>query len=298
MNGTIAYIYRMIGDLNRYGDKASKVGFKEVGSAYQERTFEKDGITIKVYTYDYRNWHASNVLTYKGHTFDTRREYLTDDVAELVALGFDKTYERTAKDLEIIATIKKTYQDAYDIVDRRGLGELGGVLRSRGYYMNYDGFSCSTFSKGCLLFNAHSTDREWKIVRCNVYLADDTLTDDFKIEELDEKYELLFGSDAELGHRFTEKERVQLGMAKYTKYRVRVYSNKEITTIEWFDNFEDAKKCCDTEAKNRYDNVPEYNHRWRCLRDVSDKYDYLYAICYYAYDGQDRALVWVQGEYE
>jgi len=267
---------------------------------------DRDGVTISAHYYSSGCWSIDCAFTYKNkyyRVFDIDKR-----IDELIADGFTAPadFKRSEETIANIERIKNLIAEAKRLVDGRRCGELGDMLRSNGYFVEYDGSSCCTFSKDCLNFNAHYNydKREWEVEWCNAFLSNGELTR-FRISvgrssgdgylKVDESYEGIFG-DSKIGHRLTEKDRV----SEYKSFRVRSYGSRELTTLKLFKSFDDANKYAYETAKAYAEGVTDDRRRYahRIPIDISDKYDYLAAYLWYRYDEGSSHFVFVQGEDE
>ena len=219
-------------------------------------------------------------------------------IDEIIARGFKTDYVRPIETELAVEKIKKEIEETRKLVDGRGLGEMGGFLRSRGYFVSYDGFSVCNFSKGSVVYSAHC-EGKWKLSdKYSLYLADGILSADFALSN-DNRVtlnlaEVILGGKTDFGRRQTEKDL----LPTYKKFRVRTYENKYLDTAKWFDNFEDAKKFAYDLAVEKAKSVEGSNRCYAITnpRDEGEDYDMLACYCWYSYNGARNHLVFVQGE--
>ena len=318
MNINSAYAKYLIGifsnintrDSEDIFNKAKEYGFEATYGTnylgckdYWHINLVKDDVRITCVKYDCSaNWHIDCGMYYKDKYY--RVFDLDKRIGELEADGFSAPadFKRTEKMEQNIKTIKGIIDEAKSIVNGRRCGEIGGSLRSYGFFVGYDGFSCCDFSKGCVSFSAHyNYDKsEWVVEWANIFLADGSLSH-FRVStgldngylDIENDYEAIL-ADCELGKRVTEKDLVDT----YTTFRVRSYRPRELSTLEYFDNFEDAKKYAFETAKKYAEGVVDDRRRYayRNPVDISDKHDYLAAYMWYKYDRGSEHFIFVQGE--
>ena len=234
------------------------------------------------------------------------RIFIVDEnVENIIKAGYvlpKDHYVRGADVEECIKTIKAEIDKAKSII-RGGYGERGDMLYRNGYKVDYDGGSVCTFSKGFIHFSAHNDyPQGWKLDdKFNVYVADDVFSVDFSVEsdrhlKLERDFEAIFGDIPTFGRALTEKDRI----GEYKSFRVRTYVPRELNTLKWFDNFEDAKAFAYKTAKEYAEGVKDDRYRYAYTNpvDISDRYDYLAAYMWYKYDRGSEHFVFVQGETE
>lgn len=227
-----------------------------------------------------------------------------DNVNAILDAGYvlpKNHYVRGEEANKCINAIKAEIEKAKAIVRGGGYGERGNILYRNGYKVGYDGGSVCDFSKGFLHFSAHNDyPSGWYLEdKYNAYVADDVLSIEFSLNDdnrlqLDRDFEAIFGEVPTFGRELTEKDKI----GNYKKFRVRTYVPKELNTLKWFDNFEDAKKYAYDKAKEYAESVKDDRRRYAYTTplDISDRYDYLAA--YLWYDGGLKHFVFVQGEEE
>lgn len=226
-------------------------------------------------------------------------------IEDILAAGYVLPEDHYVRSVEVevaIANIKAEIEKAKALIPG-GYGERGDKLYRNGYHVGYDGGSVCDFSKGAIHFHAHNDyPGGWKLEdRYQVYLADDIPSIDFSVYtdrylQLDRDYEAILGDRTTFGRQLTEKDKI----GSYTKFRVRSYVPRELETLEWFDNFEDAKKFAYETAKRYAEGVKDDRRRYAHTNpmDVSDRFDYLAAYVWYVYDRGSEHMVFVQGENE
>lgn len=225
-------------------------------------------------------------------------------IDDIVAAGYvlpENPYRRPAKSEALITGIKADILETRSLVEGRTGGTLGEMLRSRGYLVSYDGYSVASFTKGCLVFHATNHDR-WRLDdNYNAIFDDEQFSAPFSLDKekgfrLEEDFEAIFGEDPKLGHYLTEKERLK----DYKRFRVREYVPRELSTLKWFDTFEEAKKFAYEKAREYALGVRDDRKRYAHTNpiDVSDKYDYLAAYVWYGARRGSEHMVFVQGEME
>lgn len=224
-------------------------------------------------------------------------------IDEILAAGYRpprRHYRRPASVEAAIEDIRGRFKEARELVDGRGPGSLGDMLYRNGYFVSYDGFSVCNFSKGFLHFSARC-DGRWKLEDRYVAFVDgdDSLSEEFCLEghgelNLEDDFEAIFTDEFRFGRRVTEKERI----GQYSRFRVRSYVPKELSTLKWFDSFEEAKAFALETAKRYAESVKDDRRRYAFTNplDVSDRYDYLCAYVWYRYNRGSEHMVFVQGE--
>ena len=269
------------------------MGYKRNGNV-----FEKKGIRFCVNMYNsnyewYVSWGFYFGVDSYCHITDIEQR-----IDEVIARGFKTDYVRPIETELAIEKIKKEIEETRKLVDGRGLGEMGGFLRSRGYFVSYDGFSVCNFSKGSIIYSAHC-DGKWSLTdNYSLYLADGVRSAEFTLYNNNRTNfnlaEVVLGGKTDFGRRLTEKDL----LPTYKKFRVRTYENKYLDTAKWFDNFEDAKKFAYDLAVEKAKSVEGSNRCYAITnpRDEGEDYDMLACYCWYSYHGARHHLVFVQGE--
>jgi hypothetical protein len=228
---------------------------------------------------------------YMGIFYNTS---ILDKLADILIMSeWECNYERDTFADNLIDYISKEIHHAKNYVNGRGLGEIGDSLRRHGYYIHYDGFSVCNFSKNGIIYSATCFNSRWE-VRDNysVYLPNDKQSISFKLADLNNRFERIFGDIRVLGKRTTEKEKI----GNYKKFAVRTYGSRTLDTIAVFDNFNDADKFAKEESIKRAKNTPNDLKRFSYPNplDVSNKYDLLSGYLYYKC-GSSEFLVFVVG---
>lgn len=269
------------------------MGYKRNGNV-----FEKKGIRfcVNMYNSNYE-WYV-----YWGFYFGVESWcHLTDiekRIDEVIARGFKTDYVRPVGTELVIEKVKKEIEETRKLVNGRGLGEIGGFLRNRGYFVSYDGFSVCNFSKGSVVYSAHC-DGKWSLTdNYSLYLANGVRSAEFTLYNNNRTNfnlaEVVLGGKTDFGRRLTEKDL----LPTYKKFRVRTYENKYLDTAKWFDNFEDAKKYAYDLAVEKAKSVSGSNRNYAITnpKDEGEDYDMLACYCWYSYRGARHHLVFVQGE--
>ena len=269
------------------------MGYKRNGNV-----FEKKGIRfcVNMYNSNYE-WYVSWGF-YFGVDSYCHITNIEQKIDEVIARGFKTDYVRPVGTELIIEKIKKEIEETRKLVNGRGLGEMGGFLRNRGYFVSYDGFSVCNFSKGSIIYSAHC-DGKWSLTdNYSLYLADGVRSAEFTLYNNNRTNfnlaEVVLGGKTDFGRRLTEKDL----LPTYKKFRVRTYESKYLDTAQWFDNFEDAKKYAYDLAVEKAKSVEGSNRCYAITnpRDEGEDYDMLACYCWYSYHGARHHLVFVQGE--
>lgn len=293
MLGEINNAIILNGNRNCPYEVIESMGYKRNGNV-----FEKKGIRfcVNMYNSNYE-WYVSWGF-YFGVDSYCHITNIEQKIDEVIARGFKTDYVRPVKTELVIEKIKKEIEETRKLVNGRGLGEMGGFLRSRGYFVSYDGFSVCNFSKGSIVYSAHC-EGKWKLSdKYSLYLADGILSADFALANNNKislnLAEVILGGKTDFGRRLTEKDL----LPTYKKFRVRTYENKYLDTAKWFDNFEDAKKYAYDLAVEKAKSVEGSNRCYAITnpRDEGEDYDMLACYCWYSYHGARHHLVFVQGE--
>ena len=269
------------------------MGYKRNGNV-----FEKKGIRFSIGQYMsnyewYVSWGFYFGVDSWCHFTDIEKK-----IDEVIARGFKTDYVRSVETELVIENIKKEIEETRKLVNGRGLGEIGGFLRSRGYFVSYDGFSVCNFSKGSIVYSAHC-DGRWELTdNFSLYLADGVRSAEFTLYKTNRTNfnlaEVVLGGKTSFGRRQTEKDL----LPTYKRFRVRTFENRTLDTAKWFDNFEDAKKFAYDLAVEKAKSVARDLQRYARTnpRDEGEDYDMLACYCWYSYDGARNHLVFVQGE--
>ena len=293
MLGEINNAIILNGNRNCPYEVIESMGYKRNGNV-----FEKKGIrfSINKYSSSYE-WYVSWGF-YFGVDSYCHITNIEQKIDEVIARGFKTDYVRPVGTELVIEKIKKEIEETRKLVNGRGLGEMGGFLRNRGYFVSYDGFSVCNFSKGSIIYSAHC-DGKWSLTdNYSLYLADGVLSAEFTLYNNNRTNfnlaEVVLGGKTDFGRRLTEKDL----LPTYKKFRVRTYESKYLDTAKWFDNFEDAKKFAYDLAVEKAKSVEGSNRCYAITnpRDEGEDYDMLACYCWYSYHGARHHLVFVQGE--
>ena len=293
MLGEINNAIILNGNRNCPYEVIESMGYKRNGNV-----FEKKGIRfcVNMYNSNYE-WYVSWGF-YFGVDSYCHITNIEQKIDEVIARGFKTDYVRPVGTELIIEKIKKEIEETRKLVNGRGLGEMGGFLRNRGYFVSYDGFSVCNFSKGSIIYSAHC-DGKWSLTdNYSLYLADGVRSAEFTLYNNNRTNfnlaEVVLGGKTDFGRRLTEKDL----LPTYKKFRVRTYESKYLDTAKWFDNFEDAKKFAYDLAVEKAKSVEGSNRCYAITnpRDEGEDYDMLACYCWYSYHGARHHLVFVQGE--
>ena len=293
MLGEINNAIILNGNRNCPYEVIESMGYKRNGNV-----FEKKGIRfcVNMYNSNYE-WYVSWGF-YFGVDSYCHITNIEQKIDEVIARGFKTDYVRPVGTELIIEKIKKEIEETRKLVNGRGLGEMGGFLRNRGYFVSYDGFSVCNFSKGSIIYSAHC-DGKWSLTdNYSLYLADGVRSAEFTLYNNNRTNfnlaEVVLGGKTDFGRRLTEKDL----LPTYKKFRVRTYESKYLDTAKWFDNFEDAKKYAYDLAVEKAKSVEGSNRCYAITnpRDEGEDYDMLACYCWYSYHGARHHLVFVQGE--
>lgn len=293
MLGEINNAIILNGNRNCPYEVIESMGYKRNGNV-----FEKKGIRfcVNMYNSNYE-WYVSWGF-YFGVDSYCHITNIEQKIDEVIARGFKTDYVRPIGTELVIEKIKKEIEETRKLVNGRGLGEIGGFLRNRGYFVSYDGFSVCNFSKGSIIYSAHC-DGKWSLTdNYSLYLADGVLSAEFTLYNNNRTNfnlaEVVLGGKTDFGRRLTEKDL----LPTYKKFRVRTYESKYLDTAKWFDNFEDAKKYAYDLAVEKAKSVEGSNRCYAITnpRDEGEDYDMLACYCWYSYHGARHHLVFVQGE--
>jgi hypothetical protein len=293
MLGEINNAIILNGKRNRPYEVLESMGYKRNGNI-----FEKKGIRFCVNQYNSNyEWYVVWGF-YFGVDSYCHLTNIEDRIDEVIARGFKTDYVRPVETELVIENIKKEIEETRKLVNGRGLGEMGGFLRSKGYFVYYDGFSVCNFSKGSIVYSAHC-DGRWELTdNFSLYLAEGVRSAEFTLNNTHRTNfnlaEVVLGGKTDFGRRQTEKDL----LPTYKKIRVRTYANKYLDTAKWFDNFEDAKKFAYDLAVEKAKSVEGSNRCYAITnpRDRGEDYDMLACYCWYSYRGSANHLVFVQGE--
>ena len=237
------------------------------------------------------NWH-----------YDMSSIYRTID--HLLSFGFKCEYERSNEMSALIAQLRKEYNETASLVNGRGLGEIGDFLRSKGYFVGYNGFSVCNFSKGHIIYSATTTCGKWELrKRIELFRKGDATTKSINIDSKDDSahtldnLEIMLGTNTELGYRVTEKDR----LSRYNRFKVGIETPRTYEPLRVFNNFDDAKKYAYDKAVELAKNVSGSNRQWARTNptDKSDTYDKLAHYVFYSYQGYEHAVEiegWTENE--
>lgn len=279
-------------------DNLISMGYEIVNDGYWKTFAIKDGIKVifnfynSNYTYDVDlGFYFDNDKYCHFTNIDTR-------IDEILAAGFKPTYVRPPKMQKFIDDIKSKIDETQKLVKSRCLGEIGGFMRSKGYFVTYDGSSSCTFSKDGIRYNA-SENKGWNLSKSiSLYLADDILTAEFKYHETAylnglAYLELFVGDRIYLGRELTEMDRLHT----YTRFKVRTYSDRYLDTVELYDDFEKAKQHAYDLAVEKAKSVNACYREWANTKpkDRGKEFDMLACFVWYECNNS-KHLVFVQGE--
>lgn len=277
-------------------DEIAAMGYAISKMDYFGTAIKKRGITFPVYYLSDSRYHLSN-----GFYFGTANKFcsfnhIPDFIAEIVAQGFNPDYSRD-KELQNIADfIVGKINETKNIVSNNRCYLLGSPLRHQGYFVSYDGYSVCSFTKDGINYSAEATGNGiWRLRDTfSAYISDGITSDGFSMSVISDYPESVLGNITKLGRRLTEMDL----LSEYTKFRVRTFSDKTLTTIKWFDDFESAKKYAYNYAVNMAEKVDPRRREWahNPPLDWSKRDDYLACYVWYLYKGNYPCLVFVQGE--
>ena len=307
----IQYICSLFGEVetivNKTKDKDTMYnlfkenGFKIFDNGYMKVGVSKGGIIIELSSYiSYGTCGFRNALPFDDWYYNLSS--IENTIGHLFNYGFTcKEYVQPLKVTTLIEDIKQEINETQKLVNGRGLGEIGDMLRYKGYFVSYNGFSVCNFSKGHIIYVASCNGGKWQLSdKFSLYLENGKISKTFYIKNptktLNIEYlERVVGSNPKLGYRVTEMDKLYT----YKRFRVRTYGAKYLETIAWFDDFESAKKFAYENAKERAKNTPKDLKRWAYLepKDMSETFDYLACYKYYECSGS-AFFVFVQGEKE
>ena len=276
-------------------------GFKIIDNGYMKVGVSKGGIIIELSSYiSYGTCGFRNAQPFDDWYYNLSS--IENTIGHLLNYGFTcQEYTQSIKVATLIEEIKQEINETQKLVNGRGLGEIGDMLRYKGYFVSYNGFSVCNFSKGHIIYVASCHNGKWKLGdKFSLYLENGKISRTFYINNptktLNIEYlERIVGSNPKLGYRVTEMDKLHT----YKRFRVRTYGAKYLETIAWFDDFESAKKFAYENAKERAKNTPKDLKRWAYLepKDMSETFDYLACYKYYEYSNS-AFFVFVQGEKE
>ena len=289
-------INSMIGELSsigyQYNHKAYiDKGYKVVSDKYREIKVEKNEMTFSICSYDSGQCDVDYSVYVDGKYYNLN--YMDKFLNECGHLLPE--YERPGEMQAVIDTIKTRVEESKGYIKNAPrIGEIGGFMRARGCYVEYDGFSVCTFEKDGICYNATYNDKWTLNDRISIYDLNGHLSRPFRYSTLDENAERYLTGISGLGRRLTEKDRIK----DYKEFRVRTFGGKEIKTLKWFKTFEDANEYAKNTAKELYSKLPEDLKRYGypSLRDVSDKYDLCAGYMWYNAGRGAERIVYVCGE--
>lgn len=298
--GEVENIVNTTDSTNLY-ETFEKNGFKVINNGYMNVFLSKGGIAIKISSYlSYGLYSFNNINKYDNWYYDLSR--IEDTIEHLLNFGFTcDEYTQSIKIATLIEELKEEIAKTKKLVNGKGLGEIGDMLRNNGYFVSYNGFSVCNFSKGHIIYRAHCNLGKWELLDdFRLYLENDKVSKSFYLDKGPLPYridclERIIGNNPKLGYRVTEMDKLHT----YKRFRVRTYGAKYLETIAWFDDFESAKKFAYETAKERAKNIPNDLKRWAYTtpKDMSETFDYLACYKYYEYSNS-AFFVFVQGEKE
>ena len=273
----------------------AEMGYEIVRDGYWKTYALKNsiGVSIDFYNSNY-TYNVNHCIIYGSEKMTKCCHFtkLDEKIDDILACGFVPDYTRSQQMQAFVEKVGSKIKETDALVSTRGLGEIGAFLRSRGYFVSYNGSSWCTFSKDGIQYNA-SYDRKWIIKDYfRLYVGDDILSAEFRFDNL--KYlELYIGTTVSLGRELTEMDKLYT----YSRFRVRTYCSKELATVKWFDDFEQAKKFAYEFACEEARNIRPYNREWAITnpKDRGEEFDMLACFVWYEYS-HSKCLVFVQGE--
>ena len=275
------------------------VSYETGRNGYGRNIAMKDGIKVPICFYGGSCTYDADYGFYFGEEQYCSFTDIDSRFDELTAAGIVATYQRPQQMQDFIDSIREKIEETAGMVRGRGLGEIGGFMRSKGYFVSYDGSGWCTFSKDGIRYDASSDINGWRLKdRIRLYIIDDILTTDFAYNtdaRLDglSYLELFIGGETVLGREMTEMDRLH----KYTKFRVRTYSNRYLDTVEWFNDFEEAKQHAYDLAVEKAKSVNPRYREWAITKpkDRGKEFDMLACFVWYECNNS-KHLVFVQGE--
>lgn len=306
----IRAIAKMMGDINATiitngikndpREKLIELGYEPVeSSSFYTNRYKKNGLIFCVEHYNSNYTYGMGWGFYYGVEKYCHLNQINEHIDEVIARGFKSDYTRSAETTALLEFIKEKVAETKRLVDNNRSGLLGGILRSRGYFVSYDGYSVCNFSKDGIIYSAHC-DRGWTLNDSyEVYLANGKMSSGFSLyggkrTDGNNLFEVIVGNITKLGRRETEKDL----LPTYKKFKVRTYESKYLETIATFDNFEEAKKFAYDTAVEKAKSITDYCRQWAITnpKDRGEDYDMLACFVWYSYNGSTRHLVFVQGE--
>lgn len=305
ITNAIRKIHKMMGEIevslliNRCinKDELSEMGYSVTKLRYDEFEISKDGLAFPVWTKEGKYYTSGGFYFGREHTF-CMMCYLPKFIGDIVAQGFNPSYERS-RELQVLSDlIVNRINETIRIVADTREWTLGGTLRSRGYFVDYDGSSVCNFVKDGIVYSAYATGyRQWKVSDAfNIYVADGVPSKKCSLSNIENFIEGIMGNVTKLGRRMTEKDL----LSEYKRFRVRTYWDKTLKTIKWFDDFESARKYAYDYAVELAKKVEPRYRQWAYNPplDWSERNDYLALYIWYMYDNGSPHAVFVQGEHE
>ena len=281
-------------------EKLTEMGYAVVKDGYWRTYAIKDGIKVIINFYNSNYTYKVDYGFYFGKDSYCHFSDIDKRINDVIASGFSFTYERGADLQKFIDNLKFKIQETKKHVESRGVGCIGGYMRSRGYFVSYNGDSLCAFSKDGIQYNA-SDGKHWQLKnRISLYVKDDVLSDEFSYEDKKgsingiDYIELYIGDNISLGRELTEKDKLNT----YTKFRVRTYSDRYLDTVKWFDDFEKAKKFAYDLAVQKAKSVSPQYKDWANTnpKDRGEEFDMLACFVWYECSPNSKHLVFVQGE--
>ena len=304
-------IARMIGEVRMAflaaGNKSvpekelAEMGYKVIRDGYWKTYAYKNRIGVGIDFYNSNHTYNVNHGVYYGDK-DVKNychfARIDEQIDDILACGFVPDYTRSLQMQAFADDLKTKIEETRRLVSTRSIGEIGGFLRSHGYFVTYNGFSWCTFSKDGIQDNANCNKR-WELNdRYRLYINDDVLSGEFSIFDADRtdglKYlELYIGDKCSLGRELTEMDKLN----RYSRFRVRTYASRELDTVKWFDDFEKAKRFAYEIACENARHVSPCNREWAITdpKDRGKEFDMLACFVWYEYK-HSKCLVFVQGE--
>jgi len=289
---------------------AAKAGMKliirDLGVYGKKKHLEKDGLWFSLEWHSGWGFYPDHGFKYANGTKYCHIRDLKDKIHDIIASGWSPEGGPQGRKIEDKITINgltASIQQVIDSVEGRG-GSLGSALSGPNCHVHYNGHSICNFSKGPILYRATHESNGWKITdNFRAYDAEGNQSREFSIGKdgyslnLLDYYEAIFGDGIQLGRFFTEREQFQAGRLRYGRYLVRVYRNKELTTIASYEDFDQANAAAIEEAKRLAEALPERlkQYGYPKPKDIADEGDMLAAWMYYQCRNI-KHLVFVQGE--
>lgn len=277
-------------------DEMKTLGYTVSKQGYFGMSLIKDELKFPIYYLSDSRYHLSNGFYFGNENKFCAFSYIDNMIADIVAQGFNPDYKRSKELQDISDLIVGKINETKNIVLDSRCFLLGNTLRRQGYFVSYDGYSVCSFTKDGINYSAEAAgNRVWRLRDTfSVYIADGIISDGFSMSVISDYPESVLGNITKLGRRLTEMDL----LSEYTKFRVRTFSDKTLTTIKWFDDFETAKKYAYDYAVNLAEKVDPRCREWahNPPLDWSKRDDYLACYVWYLYNGNYPRLVFVQGE--